>query len=399
MIRLQTRLTVFVVTGIVLTLALLVGFQVASELAAIRRLDPDFVAAMDRIARTPDLSETERRRLVQALLVDAFQDDATFDTIVDGILSAIRGRPRSLLLAALVVLPFGVIAAAIIARAIARPILGVSRAAERIAGGDLAARAEPAPRRVTGGEIAALIDDFNAMAETRERLEHERRSMIADVAHELRTPLTVLQGQLDAMEDGVVPLDAEQVAKASRQAQLLARLVRDLRTLSLAEAARLELDRRPTDLAALLSDLVEGFRERADARGIAIAFASEGGELRADVDPERIAQVAINLLGNAVRHTPEGGRVEVRAAPAPGGVRFAVRDSGSGLDAETLRRAFDRFYRAEASRSRDASWGGAGSGLGLAISKAIVELHGGAITGGNDPELGGARFVVTLPAA
>ncbi|MGY1702677.1 sensor histidine kinase [Geodermatophilus sp. SYSU D00766] len=231
------------------------------------------------------------------------------------------------------------------------------------------------------------------MAAALQRLDTERRATAAAVAHELRTPLTVLQGRLEAVRDGVLPLDADGVAGLVQQTRTLARLVEDLRTLSLADAGRLSLQRRPVDLAALAAGVLDGFRARAAEAGVRLLLDPPPGTLEVTADPERLTQVLGNLLDNALRHTPAGGRVAVALGRRDGDARLTVRDTGTGLAAEDADRVFDRFWRADPPRSRETG----GTGQGLAVVRALVEAHGGRVTARGLPA-GGAEFDVRLPA-
>jgi signal transduction histidine kinase len=235
--------------------------------------------------------------------------------------------------------------------------------------------------------------------------------MTADIAHELRTPLAVQRAHLEALQDGVYPLNPANLAPILEQTHLLSRLVEDLRTLALADAGQLRLDRVPTDLPALARRVIERFQPQAAAQGIAIQLDSAPGfpSPVLSLDPARIEQVLANLLTNALRHTPEGGRIAVSVYGSPErrpaamrpateepvsapGVQVSVRDSGPGIPEEALPRVFERFYRADRARSREEG----GTGLGLAIARQIAQAHGGSLTAANHPE-GGAFFTLTLP--
>jgi signal transduction histidine kinase len=236
--------------------------------------------------------------------------------------------------------------------------------------------------------------------------------MVADVAHELRTPLTVIQGNLQAILDGVYPLDTQQVAGLYDETRLLTRLVDDLRDLALAEAGQLRIERLPVDLYGVAKTAVAGFAAAAEAAGVTLALDGEerktpavdaagsgapasgevGMEAVVDGDADRLAQVLRNLLSNALRHTPAGGAVTVRIRQSEGRVQLQVADTGSGIAPEDLPNVFDRFYRADKSRSRR----GGGAGLGLAIARQIVLAHDGDLTVESRPGAG-ATFTVTLP--
>ncbi len=305
----------------------------------------------------------------------------------------LRQMSRATLLATLVA---GVIALALgatITWGVTRPMRELTEATRAIAAGDLTQRV----RVKADDEISDLARAFNQMAAELERAEALRRQMTADIAHELRTPLSVIQGNVEALQDGVFPLTLEALEPIQAKTELLGRLVEDLRNLALAEAGQLPLDRQPTDLAGLAEGAVMAFQPAAEAKGITLELGVAPGLPAADADPQRIEQVLVNLLSNALRHTPAGGRVEIELAPEPAG-RLSVRitDTGPGIPPDALPNVFERFYRVDRGRGRGA--GGDGTGLGLAVARSIVEAHGGAIQVENAPGRG-ASFWFTLPAA
>jgi signal transduction histidine kinase len=289
------------------------------------------------------------------------------------------------------VLVVGVIIALLVARRISRPLMNVSQTAARVARGDLSARA-PISRRRGGDETATLLRNFNAMADSLERLEGERRATSAAIAHELRTPLTILRGRLEAIRDDVITLDNKEISNLLSQTEVLSRLVTDLRTLSLADAGQISLERHMVDVRALVAQVVNSFEARAGDRGMKLEFVSDLPRLDAPIDSSRIIQVISNLIENAIRYAPEGGFARVSLNTNLNDIIITVRDSGAGIEPDQLERVFDRFYRTDASRSRFTG----GSGLGLAIVRTMIELHGGRITVRNHPE-GGAEFEVRLP--
>ncbi len=277
------------------------------------------------------------------------------------------------------------VAAAAAFRRLAGPIGDVLAALGRVADGDYAARVwERGPR-----DVRTLARAFNAMAERLAQQEAQRRSLLTDISHELRTPLTVLQGNLEGMLDGVYPRDDAHVSLILEETKLLARLVEDLRTFALAESLELKLDKAPTDLAEVAREAIASFQAQADAAGVALRLAVEPGLPPAEIDPERIRQVLDNLLSNALRYTPRGGIVGVRAAAeAPGQAALSVEDTGPGIPAETLPHVFSRFYK-----SKDSP----GTGLGLAIARSLVRAHGGEISARSAPGEGTTiRFTVPL---
>lgn len=211
------------------------------------------------------------------------------------------------------------------------------------------------------------------------RLESEdatRRRLLADVSHELRIPLAVIQGNVEALLDGVYPADEAHLAPLLEEIRVMSRLIEDLRTLSLAESGALPLHREPTDIAALLEDVAASHHSRPGPASLRISVVIEDDEALPllDIDPVRIRQVLSNLVDNAVRHVPAGGFVELQACRVPGAepaaVTIVVADNGPGIPADLATTAFERFTKGSASR---------GSGLGLAIARAIVAAHGGTI--------------------
>ena len=353
--RLWVRLTLFVSVVTAFSITLIVVLQIINSNRRYQQLSPAFQASFESIQEGSSLTEAERQERFQDVLVGFLETDEGFRQF-EYFISDLRTARRQLtLIAGLIILAFGVTIASLVARFIAAPISQVSEAAKRAATGDLSARAHmPArfERFEKGSEVGNLVKDFNHMASSLERLESERQNMIADIAHELRSPLTIVQGQIDAMQYGVVPLDNEQLAKLSRQTELLARLIKDLRTLSLAEAQRLSLDKSDFDVCALSQDIIDGFQDKAQDKTITLTFAAQQASVMVLLDKDRIAQVIINLLSNALRHTPEGGRVMVRLRANKEEVVIVVADTGEGIPEEDLGRVFDRFYRVDSSRNR-----------------------------------------------
>jgi two-component system OmpR family sensor kinase len=295
---------------------------------------------------------------------------------------------RAVLIAGLVAGVVALLLGFVVFRGITAPLSRLTRAAHAVAGGDLSQRVQIH----SGDEIAALGAAFNTMAAHLERGEQVRREMTADIAHELRTPLSVIQGNLEAVLDGVYPPDAEHIQPALDQAQLLARLVEDLRTLALAEAGQLSLNLQPTNAAELVQRVAASFEPQAASKQVTLFVAMPPTRPQVHADGQRIAQVLTNLLGNALRYAPEGGQVDLLLRAEQRTVLISVSDTGSGIAADDLPHVFDRFYRADKSRSRE----GGGSGLGLAIARSIVEAHGGRIWA--ESEIGkGTTIAFILP--
>jgi signal transduction histidine kinase len=272
-------------------------------------------------------------------------------------------------------------------RRMAGPVADVMAAADRVAAGDYGVRV---PERGTR-EVRRLARAFNAMTEHLGANDEQRRSLLADLAHELRTPLSVIRGSVEGVLDGLYPADRAHLGPVLDETTVMARLLDDLRTLSTAEAGALRLDRERVGPTELVEDAVASFRSRADAAGVTLRTEVASGLPAVDADPMRVGEVLGNLLQNAVRHTPRGGSVHVKGAPADDdrAVEFIVDDTGSGIPPEMMSSVFDRFVKA-------ADTGGAG--LGLAIAKGLLEAHGGRIAAERRPG-GGTRVRFTLPAS
>ncbi|MBJ7356694.1 ATP-binding protein [Nocardioides sp.] len=256
---------------------------------------------------------------------------------------------------------------AMLAATIVRPLRRMAATALRAGEGDLAARV-PERRR---DEIGELGRAFNRMADRREQLEEARRQMVSDVSHELRTPLANVRGWVEAARDGVVPADQELIASLHEESLHLQRLVDDLHDLALADAGELRLEPEAVELAVFLDQVASSFGAAAARAGIdLLTDCAPGAWVQAD--PVRLRQAVANLVANALRHTPPGGRVTLRAADG----LVEVVDDGEGIPDDELSRVFERFRRVDPSRSRATG----GSGLGLAIVRQIVEAHGGTAT-------------------
>jgi two-component system sensor histidine kinase BaeS len=275
-------------------------------------------------------------------------------------------------------------------RRLARPIHALTTAVQRMEAGDRSARVPVKGRRQD--EVGRLAHAFNAMAVSMEENERQRQAMVSDVAHELRNPLTNVRGYLEGAQDGLVPLDDNLIASLLEEATLLGRLVDDLQDLALADAGRLHLHPQPLDAADLVDQVAAAHRAAAAVAGVTIA-ADTRGPVRVEADPGRLRQALGNLVANALRYTPAGGQITLSAFAAEDGrATITVGDTGAGIAAEHLPHIFDRFYRADSSRSRETG----GSGLGLAITRHLVEAHGGTIEA-RSARGAGSTFTIRLP--
>ena len=282
-------------------------------------------------------------------------------------------------------------------RGIATPLADVMAAAEAVTTGDLTVRV---PERGPS-EFNRLAHTFNRMTEELERTDQQRRNLTADVAHELRTPLHIIQGNLEGVLDGVYEPTPEHISATLEETRLLGRLVNDLRTLSLAEGGQLPLVWESVDVTEVLADVATSFSGQAEAAGVELALTNNGVDVQSETktltiiaDIARLDQILGNLLVNALRHTPPGGKISLQATPQAEGVRLIVSDTGEGISPEAIPYIFDRFWRGDRARSHA---GGAGGGLGLAIVRQLVQAHAGQIQ--VESKLGqGTIFTIDLPA-
>ncbi|MFZ5808749.1 MAG: sensor histidine kinase [Chloroflexota bacterium] len=300
---------------------------------------------------------------------------------------------RAALLAGVISGMVALVVALFLAYQLVRPVRALTVASERLAKGDLSQRVQ-----VKGNdELSLLGKTFNLMAASLQRAEEARKAMTADIAHELRNPLAVQRANLEAMIDGVYPLSVENLQPVVEQNELLTRLVEDLRTLAMADAGQLSLEKVPTHLMNICERVIESVRPQLEGRGIKIEWITLEHSPNFDLvqgDPQRLEQILGNILSNAQRYTPSGGRIELMLTEEGDSLCVRVRDSGPGIPEESLPYIFDRFYRVDRARSRAEG----GSGLGLAIARQLAEAHGGSLTAENARE-GGAEFTLRLPKA
>jgi signal transduction histidine kinase len=284
-----------------------------------------------------------------------------------------------------------VIVSTFTARRIVGPLEEMVQASGRIASGDYGKRV-PVPGE---DELGQLVASFNHMAETLERTEARRMELIGDVAHELRTPLTSIRTMLEGLIDGVVPAEAETYQRMQREVARLQRLGHDLEELSRAEAGQIPLELHPVAPSALARGAAERLEPQFVDKRVSLTVDTPADLPHVRADTNRITQVLLNLLGNALQYTPDGGRVILSARQEGGMVAFSVHDTGIGIPAEHLPHVFERFYRVDKSRSRT----GGGSGIGLTIARHLVEAHGGHISVSSAGAGQGSTFTFTLPLA
>lgn len=298
-----------------------------------------------------------------------------------------------LILGATVAVGLGLAMGAILSRSLTAPLQRLAAAARNVAAGDLSQRVE-----VEGSaEMVEVAHAFNDMTMALGESEEQRRNMVADVAHELRTPLSVLQGNLRAILDDVYPLSKGEISRLYDETRLLGRLVDDLRELALADAGQLRLDLHPAEVAEILEHTIDSLALVAEARQVALTghYPEHLPAVRADVD--RVAQILRNLLVNALHHTPGEGTVTVSARQLGNAVEISIADTGEGIDPRDLPHVFERFWRADPSRTRtDDGTLGTGTGLGLSVAQSLVDALGGRMWAESVPGEG-STFSFTLP--
>ncbi len=326
---------------------------------------------------------------MQDMMGGGMMGDGTMASTTAGLAQDFQQQvDRSLWIAGGASAAIAVLLAVILAYQIVRPLRRLTRAAAGVGQGLGFERLKASGR----DEVGDLTQAFNTMADGLERSERLRRQMVADIAHELRNPLTVIQGNLEAVLDGVAPMDKSALEAVHGEVLHLGRLVSDLRDLSTAEAKALTLSIQKVEVEPLLRSQIEVFRPKAGAQGVDISLDVPAGLPTVQADPGRLEQIVFNLLDNAMRYTPKGGGVKVSAESSDSWVIIAVQDSGAGISSEDLPHVFERFYRADPSRARASG----GSGLGLAIAKSLVEAHGGRLW--VESEMGsGSIFRFTMP--
>ena len=300
----------------------------------------------------------------------------------------LRRMNGSIFFSAIGAIIIALILGVILSRTITRPILELTKATHEMASGNLN---QQVPIR-SRDEIGELAQSFNKMSGDLSRSFNLRKQMTADIAHELRTPLSLIIGHAEGVHDGVLQPSLENFEIIREEAERLEKLVNDLRTLSLADAGELSVDFQPVDINAFLSDIHSHYISLFNQKRINLDLEPAPVILQANLDPNRFAQVLSNILDNALRYTPEDGKVILKARTIGNKIEIAIHDSGEGVSSEEARRLFDRFYRVDESRARDDG----GSGLGLAIARSIVEMHKGRIWA--ESETGkGLKIVIELP--
>lgn len=284
----------------------------------------------------------------------------------------------------------GIGLAFVFSRHLSQPLSKLAVAARQMASGDFDVEIQVP----TGDEMEEVGHAFNFMKDSLKANEEARHKLMADVAHELRTPLSVLRGNLESMQEGVIEPTQETIVSLHDEVLRLSRIVEDLLNLGRMESGGFPLSLQRTRLEEIILRVTSVFAAETDARGIHLETSIEEALPEIQADPDRIAQVLVNLLANAVHHTPDSGNISVSASRSDDNILVSVKDSGPGIAKEDLPHVFDRFYRTD--RARDRATGG--TGLGLAIVKGIITAHKGSIWAESEPGLGtGTAFTFSLP--
>jgi len=279
----------------------------------------------------------------------------------------------------------------LLARQILNPLYQLALSSRRIAAGRYAERCDVPD----SDELALVATIFNQMAEELERVEQQRVTLIGDVAHVLRTPLTALAGYLEGLLDGLFPAEPETFNAMAQELRRLRRLIDDLQDLSRVEAGQISLNLAPQPLVPLVRQAVTALQPQAESKGVSLAFAPPQVAPEVLVDADRAVQIAHNLIGNAIRYTPEGGTITVSVGVAGRQAEVVVADTGIGIPAEVLPYIFERFYRVDSSRSRQSG----GSGIGLTISRYLAWAMGGELVAASAGPGAGSTFTLSLPLA
>lgn len=321
------------------------------------------------------------------------ESPAAFEAVTTDLLEAFYRSAvyRALLVAALSAILVGLLTSLFLAREILRPLWQLAQSSQRLAAGHYNERvAVP-----TSTELALVATHFNQMAEALEQVEQQRVALIGNVSHELRTPLTGIEGYLEGMMDGVIPSDTETFAHMYQEVRRLRRLVDDLQALSRIEAGQIGLRPEKFDLIPLVKRVVTQLQPQAEGQDLQLLVDLPLAKMLVCADADRTAQVLLNLIGNAIHYTPEGGRITVGVTRLAQMAQVAVLDTGIGIPAEALPYIFERFYRVDPSRARSSG----GSGIGLTISRHLAWAMGGELHATSAGPGQGSTFFFTLPLA
>lgn len=322
--------------------------------------------------------------------VEGIDTQATDEQLSTILLTSVRRTvSQSLVVAGLAATLVGAIASVLLVREILQPLRQIAQSSQRIAAGHYDERVTVP----TSDELATLATNFNQMATVLEQVEQQRVALIGNVAHELRTPLTGVEGYLEGLVDGIFSNDPQTLNAMQHEVRRLRRLVDDLQMLSRVEAGQVELQLTYFDLMPLVQRVVEQLHPQISAQGLTLDIGVSMDALHVHADADRTAQILINLIGNAIQYTPEGGHIIVRVRTTERAAQVSIQDTGIGIPAEALPYLFERFYRVDHSRSRSSG----GSGIGLTITRHLVWAMGGELYATSDGPDRGSTFRFTLP--
>ncbi len=342
-------------------------------------------------------SAFDRHLAAMSAMMSPMMGDSTTNLELDLFNNFRAAVTEAMILAALASSVVAVLVSLLVSRQVVAPVREIMLASQRISEGHYNERVQ-VPGDVSKDELDELSQlalRFNRMAASLEQTEVMRRQLIADVTHELRTPLTAVKGSMEGLIDGVLPADEGTFQQIISEAERLQRLVNDLQELSRVEAGAYELNIHSIRVSDLLTTIKARLGRQFEEKGVILEITLPNDLLQVLADEDRIGQVLLNLVGNALQYTPPGGKVQVTAAAQRGEVYIAVSDSGMGIPAEHLPHLFTRFYRVDKSRSR----AGGGSGIGLTIAKYLVEAQGGSIWAQSEGAGRGSTFTFSLPTA
>ena len=342
-------------------------------------------------------SAFDRHLAAMSAMMSPMMGDSTTNLELDLFNNFRAAVTEAMILAALASSVVAVLVSLLVSRQVVAPVRDMMLASQRISEGHYNERVQ-VPGDVSKDELDELSQlalRFNRMAASLEQTEVIRRQLIADVTHELRTPLTAVKGSMEGLIDGVLPADEGTFQQIISEAERLQRLVNDLQELSRVEAGAYELNIHSYRVSDLLATAEARLGRQFEEKGVILEIALPNDLPQVLADEDRIGQVLLNLVGNALQYTPPGGKVQVTAAAQSGEVYIAVSDSGMGIPAEHLPHLFTRFYRVDKSRSR----AGGGSGIGLTIAKYLVEAQGGSIWAQSEGAGHGSTFTFSLPIA
>jgi two-component system sensor histidine kinase BaeS len=358
------------------TIILIVAMEMAVPRAFARH-----IARMEAFSNGAHLMDPDRANPMVDDLFVQFRTAVTEATLIATTIAALAAGTLS----------------ALISRRVTTPVRDMMHASRQIAQGQYGRRvAIPAHRPATDlDEMGQLAHSFNRMAEQLEESDKLRRQLIGDVSHELTTPLTVIKGSMEGLIDGVLPPEPETFQQVVHEAARLQRLVTDLQELSRIESGASPLHIQPVDFGALVNRVSGQLRRQFEDKGVQLNVHIPAALLMAEADADRMAQVLINLIGNALQYTPTGGQVNLTVQRKDNGVQILVADTGIGIPAEHQLHLFTRFYRVDKSRARASG----GSGIGLTIARHLVEAHHGRVWAESAGLGQGSRFFVWLPLA